>query len=49
MEGSTQEVWTDDVQRLKDKYDPYGLPMNYIDMNQVLGKVNLSKGEKYTG
>ena len=49
MEGSTQEVWTDDVQRLKDKYDSYGLPMNYIDMNQVLGKVNLSKGEKYTG
>ena len=49
MEGSTQEVWTDDVQRLKDKYDSYGLPMSYIDMNQVLGKVNLSKGEKYTG
>ena len=25
------------------------MPMTYIDMNKVLGKVNLAKGEKTTG
>ena len=45
FEKSTQEIWTDDPARLKAKYDPYGFPAEYIDMKQVLGKYDLSKGD----
>ena len=46
FENSSQEIWTDDVARLKAKYDPYGFPAEYIDMNKVLGKYDLSKGDR---
>lgn len=49
METSTQEVWTDDVPRLRAKYDSYGLPMTYIDLNKAEGRIDLAKGEKTTG
>ena len=49
MGESTQEVWTDDVPRLRAKYDSYGLPMTYIDLNKVEGRMDLAKGEKTTG
>ena len=46
---STQEVWTDDVPRLTKKYEQLGIPMNYVDLTQMEGKIDLSKGEKTTG
>jgi hypothetical protein len=45
FENSSQEIWTDDVARLKAKYDSYGFPAEYIDMTKVLGKHDLSKGD----
>ena len=48
FENSSQEIWTDDVPTLKAKYDPYGFPAEYIDMNKVLGKYDLSKGERWS-
>ena len=32
MDKSTQEVWTDQVARVKAKYDEYGLKVAYMDM-----------------
>ena len=32
MDKSTQEVWTDQVARVKAKYDEYGLKVSYMDM-----------------
>ena len=49
FENSVQEVWTDDVPRLEQKYGGDGMPMTYVDMNKIFGKVNLAKGEKTTG
>ena len=49
FDKSVQQVWTDDVPRLKAKYDADGMPMEYIDMNKIEGRVDLSKGEKTTG
>ena len=45
FDKSVQEIWTDDVQRLKDKYDSYGFPAEYLDMNQIEGRIDLAKGE----
>ena len=45
MMNSTQEVWTDQVEVVKAKYDAYGLKVNYIDMTKVLGKYDMAKGE----
>ena len=46
---STQQVWTDDVPRLRAKYEAYGIPMEYVDLSKKEGKIDLSKGEKTTG
>ena len=45
MASSTQEVWTDQVERVKAKYDAYGLKVSYVDMTKVLGKYDMAKGE----
>ena len=46
FDKSTQEIWTDDPARLKTKYDPYGFPAEYINMETVRGKYDLSKGDR---
>ena len=43
-ENSIQQIWTDDVPRLKAKYEQYGYPFMYIDLNQIEGKLDLNKG-----